>query len=132
MALEIKYENFDTVAYSYRHNIEQLIKAAVGLSIEVNIAISIGEQAQQAAEEAKKAAQDAADKADGNRNSITQVQNNVDRIDGKIDNLDSKVDTFQYAVNEDIKSILNMIDNIDKHFNDLVTRVAALEQKVGI
>lgn len=37
MAIEISEKNFDTVAYSTRHNIMQLIKASLGLTLEVNI-----------------------------------------------------------------------------------------------
>lgn len=58
MAIDIQYKDFDTVAYSYRHNIEQLIKASVGLSVEVNISIDMAGAAQAAADAANQAVTD--------------------------------------------------------------------------
>lgn len=37
MPIDIKFTDFDTVCYSNQHNIIELIRRAVGLSIEVNI-----------------------------------------------------------------------------------------------
>lgn len=109
MAIDIQYKDFDTVAYSYRHNIEQLIKASVGLSVEVNISIEMAGAAQQAAQEAADAAKDAQDTAAYNRNSITQLHNNFSQVDGKVDRLQEQFDLTISAINTDLKDLLHRI-----------------------
>lgn len=118
MAIDIQYKDFDTVAYSYRHNIEQLIKASVGLSVEVNISIDMAGEAQRAAQEAADAAKEAQDNTTTNRNSITQLQNNYQNLSDRIDQLERKYDRTLDAINADL--------------NDLLHRVMVIENKLGI
>lgn len=118
MAIDIQYKDFDTVAYSYRHNIEQLIKASVGLSVEVNISIDLAGEAQRAAQEAEDAAKEAQDNTAINRNSITQLQNNYHNLSDRIDLLEEKYDLTLEAINADLK--------------DLLHRVMIIENELGI
>ncbi len=59
MAIDITFNNFDTVCYSNQHNIIELINQAVNLGLQVNINISNIQQVQSDVGEAAQEAHDA-------------------------------------------------------------------------
>lgn len=106
MAIDIQYKDFDTVAYSYRHNIEQLIKASVGLSVEVNITIN---------------------RVDGMQTDLSNLQALTEGQQDQIVNLDTYTKLIADTLMENLKSQMKINSDVASILDNLNLRVTALE-----
>lgn len=87
--INIDFNQFDTSFYSYRHNIIELIKAAVGFSIEINIVGS----------------------------NVENIQGTVDSMQGTLDEINDNIGSVDLqglrdAVGENRRAIINLTDTI--------------------
>lgn len=108
MAIDIQYKDFDTVAYSYRHNIEQLIKASVGLSVELNITIN---------------------RVDGMQSDISNLQSLAQGQQDQIINLDTYTKLIADTLMENLHSQAQINSDIFNTLVNLNDRVTALEDR---
>lgn len=106
MAIDIQYKDFDTVAYSYRHNIEQLIKASVGLSVELNITIN---------------------RVDGMQTDLSNLQALTEGQQDQIVNLDTYTKLIADTLMENLKSQMKINSDVASILDNLNLRVTALE-----
>lgn len=122
--LDISFADFDTVCYSTQYNIQQLIKHAVGIVIQVN----------------------------SNTGDISNVQGQISNIDGQLGDIRDLIEQLKGEISEgsgDVNSLTLQVNeiqrNLDKLQSDynvfayavtqditaLGSRITALEQKVG-
>lgn len=109
MAVNISFEDFDTVCYSNQHNIIELINHSVGLSIEINIQSSqidsINADIQGIQGELDQISGDTGDVA----TQLRRLTTRVDDLEDDLTRLRREYDLFAYAVNEDLKSLSDRI-----------------------
>lgn len=94
MAIEITFQDFDTVCYSNQHNIIQLIKNSVGLSVEVNINSANISQVQSTVDQVQS---DVADAAEDAHDALLLGQNlntRVSKVEAQSDHIWDCDDTF--------------------------------------
>lgn len=109
MPLEIDFKRFDTVCYSIQHNLMELIKSVVGITVQVNINTDNVGQLQDDMEQAKEdieAAKEEADKAQNKLNSLTLEVNATAR---ELAELQRDYNLFTSAVTMDLDELRDRI-----------------------
>lgn len=112
--LEISYKDFDTVCYSVQHNIEQLIKHAVAIGVQININIGDLDNLKGKVDDMQQDIDDnTADNNDtaGKLNSLTVL---VNAMDTQLTKLQQDFNTFNYAVTTDLGILKNRVDELEK------------------
>lgn len=124
MALNISFEDYDTVCYSTQYNIIQLIKHSVGISVQVDINTgsidNIGGQIFGILDDIaglRDQLQQATTEAGNTANSLNSLVLRVNKLETDLAKLRSEYDLFAYAVTQDLSG--------------LGQRITALENKVG-
>ena len=124
MALNISFEDYDTVCYSTQYNIIQLIKHSVGISVQVDINTgsidNIGGQIFGILDDIaglRDQLQQATTEAGNTANSLNSLVLRVNKLETDLAKLRSEYDLFAYAVTQVLSG--------------LGQRITALENKVG-
>lgn len=112
--LNITFENFDTACYNIRHNVMQLIKNAVGISIEINTMGGQLENIQQ---------------------SVTDMENNIGNVDlsglrDAVRELRTDVDNLMSGGSGDLEKINERIDQLEVNHRFMQAQIDRLNQEV--
>lgn len=132
MAINITFDDFDTVCYSNQHNIIELIHRAVGISVEINIldgnvteALNQANQANNNVTNLYNQLYNSGGAGGGGPGDIGILQQLVDIMREQLNDLNTKMnDVYNYSFNFRESGTGRVI-------RDLEARVTALESKVG-
>lgn len=122
MAINITFGDFDTVCYSSQHNIIELIKHSVGISIEIN-------NVQSDIEDIDKNINDM-------KQEIEEIKNTggagVDDLGNRLNNLVSRFNLLENDYNSFKASTQGFMDGASMDLTIIYRRIIALEEKVGV
>lgn len=94
MAINITFADYDTVCYSNQHNIIELIKNSVGLSVEVNIGLGQAQQALQQVQDLYDKLYNSGGAGGGGPGDVGALQEIVQHQGGRIGDLEDAVDAI--------------------------------------
>lgn len=112
--INITFENFDTACYNLRHNVMQLIKNAVGISIEINTMGSQLENIQQ---------------------SVTDMEDNIGNVDLRglrdaVRELRTDVDNLMSGGSGDLEEINRRLEQLEVNGRFMQAQIDRLNQEV--
>lgn len=123
MPISITFGDFDTVCYSNQHNIIQLIKSAVGFSVEINVVSGKVDKVEQDVSNLET-------EVDSSIGHLNNIQHEVNENTTDITQLRREFDAYTQGASMDFDNINGSLRQLKSQVEDLFRIVADLDDRI--